>query len=51
LSAYIAGDTWGALVRAAETHESQFTPAQVENPRHTPAAQRVVWFRLTKIGG
>lgn len=37
---------WSYVVRAAEIHASQFTPAQVESLGTLPPGQRMVWLRL-----
>ena len=44
-SAFVAGASWNALVRTAETHASQFNPIQIESLRRIPQEQRMVWFR------
>jgi LmbE family N-acetylglucosaminyl deacetylase len=43
-SVLFAGDDWDALVRDAEIHESQFTPAQIESLRTLDENQRRVWW-------
>jgi LmbE family N-acetylglucosaminyl deacetylase len=42
---YVANDDWQYIVRDAENHASQFTPAQVESLRLLPIEQRRVWFK------
>jgi LmbE family N-acetylglucosaminyl deacetylase len=42
---YVANDDWQYVIRDAENHASQFTPAQVESLRMLPADERRVWFK------
>lgn len=39
-----ANEDWSYVVRDAEIHASQFTPAQIESLRTLPPDQRKVWF-------
>ena len=40
----VANDDWEFVIRAAETHASQFTAAQVESLKNLPLEQRRVWL-------